>query len=323
MTWKGRDILSIRDFSREEIEEVWSLASQIEEHPEDFLGILRDSNPPWVTLLFLEPSTRTYHSFHRAAINLGCNVDDLPLPDATSRKKGESSYHTAMMFDGWNQLTGTDNSCIVTRHSRRGGPKLLAERLETPVINGGDSTRGHPTQAMLDGYTFLKDFGGLDRLKIGISGDLRYGRTPSSLASLLTLFDDVIIYFIAPDLLQISHRPDATNYLDEMGLSYELVTDPREVMPELDALYVTRIQKERMPDKDEALRVARAYTITPEMIAGKKDGMGLYHPLPIIDEITPEVEAMSCQRYFQQAANGLPIRMALLYLVLRGKYARR
>ena len=169
MTWKGRDVLSVKDFSRGEIEKLWDLAARIEEHPKDFIGILSGPDSPWVTLLFLEPSTRTFHSFNRAATMLGCHVDALPDPTVSSIAKRESTADTALMFAGYNRVLGTPG-CMVIRHPKRGGPKYIAEILEEPVINAGDGAHEHPTQALLDCYSIrerLGDVAGKNVLEIG------------------------------------------------------------------------------------------------------------------------------------------------------------
>ena len=302
-----RDVLSTKDFSREDLESLFSVAADVEANPGRYRDTLADKR---VALLFLEPSTRTYGSFEAAAVNLGCKVLSNRDPSATSLAKGETLHDTVKMIEGY----GTD--CIVLRDRRMGSSRFAAEVTNLPVINGGSGSREHPTQAMLDLYTILKERGGVDGVSVGFVGDLRYGRTVSSLSYALAHFDDVEITFIAPPTLQV--RREVELYLKQRGVPYTQATGLREVIPRLDVLYVTRIQKERFPDPTDYERVRGSYVVDGQVIAQAKEELGVMHPLPRFDELSPVVDGTGHAWYFSQAANGLPVRTALLSMVLGG-----
>jgi len=261
-----------------------------------------------VALLFFEPSTRTYGSFDSAAKRMGCKVIGIQDPDTASLKKGESTYDTVRMFVGY----GAD--ALVIRHPRAGAPKYVAEAFDVPVINGGDDGHEHPTQAMLDLFTIWEKFGGFEGLKVGIMGDLRYGRTASSLAYGLAKWG-VRMRFIAPDLLQIHWRNDRLEeQLREMGADFEKTDQVK--LDDLDVLYVTRIQKERFVDETEYKKVKGSFHLGQNSLKGVKNKMIILHPLPRVDELSPDIDRMDHAWYFRQAENGLYVRMALLELIL-------
>jgi len=302
----GRDIISARDFKRDQIEFVMKLAEEVEDRRKDLGGVLAGK---LAALLFFEPSTRTYSSFQIAAEKLGMKVTGFAGPTGSSVTKGETLHDTVKMFEGY----GAD--IFVIRHPKMGAARFAAEITDRPVINAGDGSREHPTQAMLDLYAIKKAFGRIDGLKVGMLGDLRYGRTSSSLAYSLSNFD-VEITFIAPEALQM--RTEVIHFLRERGVTPRKESELRGVAPELDVLYVTRIQKERIPDPTEFAKVKGLYEVNLETLKEAKPTLKVMHPLPRVDELAAELDATSYAQYFIQAAGGLPMRTVLMSLVLGG-----
>jgi aspartate carbamoyltransferase catalytic subunit len=302
----GRDVVSARDFKREQFEHVLRGVEDLEKHKGSLDGALEGK---LAALLFFEPSTRTYSSFQIAAERLGMRVSGFAGPTGSSITKGETLHDTVKMFEGY----GAD--IFVIRHSKMGAARFAAEISDTPVINAGDGSREHPTQAMVDLYAIKRAFGRIDGLKVGMLGDLRYGRTSSSLAYALSNFD-VEITFIAPDALQM--RPEVTQLLKQRGVDPRKERALRDVAGKLDVLYVTRIQKERIPDPTEFEKVKGMYEVNLEALKDAKPSLKVLHPLPRVDELATEVDGTNYAQYFVQAAGGLPLRMVLLNLVLGG-----
>jgi aspartate carbamoyltransferase catalytic subunit len=302
----GRDVVSARDFGREQFEQIIRSADDLEKRP----GSLDDAQKgKLAALLFFEPSTRTYSSFQIAAERLGMRVAGFAGPTGSSVTKGETLHDTIRMFEGY----GAD--IFVIRHPKMGAATFAAEISDRPVISAGDGSREHPTQAMTDLHAMMKAFGRIDGLKVGMLGDLRYGRTSSSLAYALSNFD-VEITFIAPDALQM--RPEVTHVLERRGVTPRRVSALKDVAGELDVLYVTRIQKERIPDPTEFEKVKGMYEVNLEALKEAKPSLKVLHPLPRVDELATEVDDTNYAQYFAQAAGGLPLRMVLLNFVLGG-----
>jgi len=254
-----------------------------------------------LALCFYEPSTRTKMSFEAAMKRLGGDVVDMGGVDASSVKKGESLADTVRVIEGY-----ADG--LVLRHPREGAAKMAAEFVDAPVINAGDGAGHHPSQTLLDLYT-IREAAGLDDLTIGIIGDLKYGRTVHSLATALTEFD-ARMHFVSPESLRL---PRSVRFdLHEAGAQVREHTELDEVLPELDVLYVTRIQRERFPDEDEYRKVAGEFQIDSETLDAAADDLSVMHPLPRVDEIAPEIDDTEHADYFEQAHNGVPVRMALL-----------
>jgi len=205
---------------------------------------------------------------------------------------------------------------IVIRHKLEGAAKLAAEIAEKPVINAGDGSRNHPTQAMIDLYTIRRLHGGVDGLTIGVLGDLKYGRATNSFIAALTKFRIGRLYLISPPQLRV--RDDTRELLVEAGIDFKEVQRLEEVVGELDVLYASRIQRERFPDPSEYEMVRGSYVITGESLKGAKKNLTILHPLPRVNEISFEVDSTSHAKYFEQAALGVPVRMALLKLILVG-----
>jgi len=259
-----------------------------------------------VSLVFLEPSTRTMYSFQTATYRLGGKALVFSSTEATSIAKGENYADTIRMLDSYSDV-------LVIRSKYEGTAKYAAEIAEHPVINAGDGRHEHPTQAMIDLYTMYKLFGGIDGLTIGILGDLKYARTIASLLYGLTRFKPKMVYLISPSILRL--RDEVRDTINELNLPYKEVSDIYEVIGELDVLYVTRIQKERYPDPMEYEKVKNLYKVTPELLKHAKKDLKILHPLPKVDEIDPRVDETEHAAYFYQASLGVPLRMALLALV--------
>lgn len=305
--FRNRDVVSVKDFSRDELEFLFKTASEVEAEPSRFRDIFPDKR---VALLFLEPSTRTYGSFEASAVNLGCKISSNRNPAVTSFAKGETLHDTIKMIERY------DTDCIVIRDGRWGSARFAAEITELPVISGGSGSREHPTQAMLDLYTIQKNRGSIDGVRLAFVGDLRYGRTCSSLSYGFSKYDDVELVFVAPPILQV--RREVKIFLQRQGVPYRETSNPREVLDEVDIVYVTRVQKERFPDPTDYERVKGSYVVDMELVKLGKEELGVMHPLPRLEEISAEVDGTEHAWYFDQAANGIPIRTALLYLVLGG-----
>ena len=299
------DVVSISDFSRSIIEFVLERAALMEKTPrEKKIGLLKGKV---VASLFFEPSTRTRLSFETAAHNLGASVVGFADAATSSTKKGETLSDTIRMVSGYADL-------IVMRHFIEGAAKRAAEISHCNVINAGDGSNQHPTQTLLDLYTIQKEFGKIDGLSICFLGDLKYGRTVHGLAYALAMFKKIKLYLVAPEVLKM---PKAI--VEEVGDRIEIVQSEKleEFLPELDVLYSTRIQKERFLDLLEYERVKSVYVLDKKLLESTKENFRIMHPLPRIDEIHPELDATKACLYFKQAANGIPVREALLDILSR------
>ena len=305
--WLGRDVISILDFTREDLEALFEEADRMKRRlAEGTVPRLLEGRV--VALAFFEPSTRTRMSFETAAKRLGASTIGFTSEEAVSVAKGENLADTLRMLDSYADL-------IVIRHRYEGAALYAAEVAEHPVVNGGDGRQHHPTQAMLDLYTVREAHGGIDGLTYGVLGDLRYGRAATSFILSLGLFKPRRVYLIAPPPLE--PRPEVMMDIERLGIPAEKAR-LEDVIGELDVLYVTRIQRERFPDPEEYERVRGAYRITPSTLEGAKRELIIMHPLPRVDEIDPRVDETPHAWYFRQARNGVPVRMALLNLILGG-----
>ena len=307
MDFKGRDVVSINDFTLEEINYILDVAEKMvpaakgEEALELVPGKLLAS-------LFYEPSTRTLLSFETAMKRVGGKVIGFSDVSSTSAVKGETLADTIKMVEAYADI-------IVLRHGREGAARMAADITEIPVLNAGDGAGQHPTQTLLDLFTMRQEMGHLRKKSVALVGDLKYGRTVHSLTYALAKFG-VNLHFVAPEALQMP--PEVVSHLDKRNSNFEVHEEISEVIGEVDVLYVTRIQKERFPDMEEYHKVAGAFRVDLTSLEGAKKGMIIMHPLPRVDEIAPEVDGTQHARYFQQAFNGVPVRMALLSLVLGG-----
>ena len=296
-------ITSARELSRTDIETVLDRARAIAADPGAYADRHADA---LLGLLFFEPSTRTKMSFSAAIKRLGGDIVDMGPVDASSVTKGETLADTVRVIEGY-------ADALVLRHPSEGSAAMASEFVDVPLINGGDGAGQHPTQTLLDLYT-MRENAGLDGITVGVMGDLKYGRTVHSLAHALTNFD-VRQRFISPESLRL---PRKVRYdLDDEGVDLEEHAELSAVLDSLDVLYVTRIQKERFPDEREYRAVAGEYQVDAATLEAAEE-LTLMHPLPRVDEIAADVDETDHARYFEQAHNGVPVRMALLDILLGG-----
>lgn len=301
--FRGKDIVSIRDFSRDEIDYILDTAQLMEPLTKVGSDILKRK---MIGTLFFEPSTRTRLSFESAIKKLGGSSVGFAEPMVSSVKKGENLTDTIRVVENY-------VDAIVLRHPLEGSARLAAEVALVPVINAGSGSEEHPTQALLDLYTIKHELGKIDGLTIAFLGDLRHGRTVHSLAYGLAQYEDVKLYLSSPNLLKIRRE-----IVDDVSKKIDVVeTDQLEpLIPKIDVLYVTRIQKERFPDVEEYEKVAASYEITLDTLRAAKRKMILMHPLPRITEIAHEVDFSPHAKYFKEVWYGLVVRMGLLALIL-------
>ncbi|MDH5794896.1 MAG: aspartate carbamoyltransferase [Candidatus Bathyarchaeota archaeon] len=298
----GRDIVSLKDFTREEIDYVLKISEAVEPLAEKGSDLLKGKI---MATLFFEPSTRTRLSFQTAMHKLGGDAIGFAEPGSSSVQKGETLADTVRVVENYSDV-------IVLRHPLEGAARFAAEYAQVPVINAGSGAEEHPTQALLDLFTILKAKGRIDGLNVALMGDLRYGRTVHSLAYAFSLYD-VKLNLISPDLLRMRREvlEDIRNRIE-----VEEYSEIEELLPKADVLYVTRIQKERFPDLAEYEKVRGTYVIDLDLLRSAKDDLIVLHPLPRVGEIAVEVDSTPFAKYFQQTRNGVIVRMALLALVL-------
>ncbi len=301
MAFTQGNIVSVHDLSKEDLLHILKVAKDMEENVEK--DLLKDKI---LATIFYEPSTRTRLSFVSAMEQLGGEVLGFSKAATSSAKKGESLWDTMKVVEGY-----ADG--IVIRHPLEGSARLASEATEIPVLNAGDGSNQHPTQTLLDLYTIQKEKEDLEDLKVGILGDLKYGRTVHSLISAMSYFNPEF-YFVAPDALQLPSQ--YLEELDKESIPYTLEEDLNKVISELDVLYVTRIQEERFADPQEYERYKGTYQIDKSILPKAKKDLKILHPLPRVDEISPELDDTKHAVYFSQAANGVHVRKALLATLL-------
>ncbi|MCW3998305.1 MAG: aspartate carbamoyltransferase [Candidatus Bathyarchaeota archaeon] len=302
MKFTGRNIISIEDFSRKEINYILQVSRNMEPIASKGSDILKRKI---LATLFFEPSTRTRLSFEAAMLKLGGSTIGFADADITSVKKGENLSDTIRTIENYADI-------IALRHPLEGSAKLAAEFSRVPILNAGSGAEEHPTQALMDLYTIQKEKGRIDGLKIALVGDLRYGRTVHSLACALSLFD-IELYLISPESLRM-RKGVVDSIKNQVSITEDKNLD--KIIPQIDVLYITRIQKERFPDPAEYSKVKGVYKIDLKTISSGKNDLILLHPLPRLDEIASEVDDTPQAKYFQQVWNGIVVRMALLFLVL-------
>lgn len=303
MTFKGKDVIAIEDFSKEDIVKLIDTAQDFEKNMEKYKTLL---NGNVIATLFFEPSTRTRMSFQAATYRLGGGVVGFSSISTTSLTKGETLKDTMRIVSGYADI-------IVVRHPKAGAAKEASEGSTVPIVNAGDGANEHPTQTFLDVYTIKKEFGKLEGLKIGFLGDLKNGRTVHSLTKAMSHFKPEF-HFIATESLQM---PDKyLKELDSKGIKYKKTADLLSVSKELDILYVTRVQKERFTNQEEYDKVKGLYILKKDFLKHTKPELRIMHPLPRVDEIDPELDDAKQSIYFEEARNGLPVRAALLALIL-------
>ncbi len=296
----NRDVISTRDITRDELDMLFTTTDRIRSMSmQDRLEIC---NGKVLCYLFFEPSTRTRLSFEAAMLSIGGRSIGIASSKESSMEKGESLVDTVRVVDSYSDV-------IVIRHRLDGAARLAAEVAENPVISAGSGVEEHPTQAMLDLYTILKEKGSIDGLRIGIVGDLKYSRTVYSLLYALSKYD-VDVHLIAPPLLRI--RRESLYSIDSKIKEHDSID---EVIGMLDVIYVTRIQRERFPDMQEYEKVRHSYIIDSRVLADAKSDAIVLHPLPRVDEITYDVDSDPRARYFKQVSYGKDVRAALLALI--------
>ena len=302
----SKDVLRADQFSIEEIDLILETAAGYERALEAG-EILEDMRGKVLSTLFYEPSTRTRLSFEAAMLRLGGRVVSVAEAKSSSASKGESLHDTIKTVEGYADV-------IVLRHPQVGSAAEAAAATDTPVLNAGDGAGQHPTQSLLDLYTILKEQGKVDGLTVALAGDLKNGRTVHSLADLLSNYD-VRFVFVAPPALKMPG--EIVDRLRAKGIDVEETDDLAAALPSCDVLYMTRIQRERFEDPAEYDRLKDAYVLTRAILEPAKASLTIMHPLPRVNEIATDVDELSGAAYFRQAANGVPIRMALLSLVTR------
>jgi aspartate carbamoyltransferase catalytic subunit len=302
LQFQGRDITSIEDLSREEIDYILNVSKAMEPLATTGSDALKGKI---LANIFFEPSTRTRLSFEAAMLKLGGNCIGFADAESTSVKKGENLADTIRTVENYADI-------IALRHPLEGAAKLAAEFAQIPVINAGSGAEEHPTQALVDLYTILKAKGKTDNLKVTIIGDLRYGRTVHSLAYALSLYN-IELTLASPQSLRMRREVLKTI---QTKIPVTETQNVEKAISQTDVLYVTRIQKERFPDQAEYAKVKGTYRVDLKTIANGKQDLIILHPLPRVDEIAPEVDTTNQALYFKQVWNGIVVRMALLSLLL-------
>jgi aspartate carbamoyltransferase len=303
--WYGKDIISVKQFSREDLEYVFAVAHEMHDMV-DHVGTFDLLKGKILANLFYEPSTRTSSSFTAAMERLGGSVIPINEVKYSSVSKGESLPDTVRTLECYADV-------IVIRHPEVGSAAQAAKAARKPVINAGDGIGEHPTQALLDAFTIKEELGHLDGLTVTLLGDLKHGRTVHSLARLLSLYK-VKLNYVAPDILRMP--PELIDELKAKGIEQAEYTALDKALPETDVLYVTRVQKERFTDEAVYESVKGAYVIDPKVMKVARDRMIVMHPLPRVGEISPEFDDDPRAAYFRQMEYGLYVRMALLAMVL-------
>jgi len=300
-----RSFIDIPDFTKDELLELMSVAEDIADNPEKYSDCCRGKK---LATLFFEPSTRTRLSFEAAMLELGGSVLGFSDPDSSSASKGESVSDTARIVSVYADI-------IAMRHPLEGAPFVGSLSATVPVINAGDGGHCHPTQTLADLFTIKREKGTIDNITVGFCGDLKYGRTVHSLISALSLFSNVEIVLISPDELKLPEFIKK-GVLKKNGMKYSETTSLEESLPELDVLYMTRIQRERFDDVTMYERLKDSYVLTLDKLNLAKPDTCVLHPLPRVNEISVKVDRDPRACYFKQAENGKYMRKALILKLL-------
>ena len=299
-----RSLIDPTDLSLSEIDDILALADDIMKNRPKYAEVCKGKK---LATLFYEPSTRTRLSFEAAMMELGGNVLGFSSADNSSASKGESVADTARIVEKYADI-------IAMRHPKEGAPLVASMHVNIPVINAGDGGHHHPTQTLTDLLTIKQTKGHLDHLTVGFCGDLKFGRTVHSLIKQLSLYEGTHFILISPEELQV---PDYIKEdLDHKGISYTEVTQMDEVMPKLDILYMTRVQKERFFNEADYIRLKDSYILNLDKLANAKEDLKILHPLPRVNEIATEVDNDPRATYFKQAEYGKFVRMALIMTLL-------
>ena len=300
-----RHLIDPMDLSVKEIEHLLDLADDIILHKEKYQEVCKHKK---LATLFFEPSTRTRLSFEAAMMELGGNVLGFSSANSSSASKGESVSDTVRVVSGYADI-------IAMRHPKEGAPVVASSACTVPLINAGDGGHNHPTQTLTDLLTIQREKGTLKNLTVGFCGDLKFGRTVHSLLKAMSRYEGTKFVFISPDELKLPEYLKE-DILDPMGIEYKEVRSMEEVMPELDILYMTRVQQERFFNEQDYIRLRDTYILDEEKLQAAKKDMIIMHPLPRVNEIKTEVDADPRAAYFRQAHNGRFIRMALILSLL-------
>ena len=299
-----RHLMSPLDFSVKELDDLFNLANDIEKNPKKYSHACEGLK---MATCFYEPSTRTRLSFEAAMLNLGGSVLGFSDANSSSAAKGESVSDTIRVISCYADI------CAM-RHPKEGAPMVAASKSRIPVINAGDGGHQHPTQTLTDLLTIRSMKGRLGDFTIGLCGDLKFGRTVHSLINALMRYEGIHFVFISPEELKI---PDyITEKLKEAGITYEEVISLEDVMPKLDLLYMTRVQRERFFNEEDYVRLKDFYILTPDKMEKAKTDMLVLHPLPRVNEISVEIDDDPRAAYFKQAQYGVYVRMALILTLL-------
>jgi len=304
--WYGKDIISVKQFSRDDLEYVFGVAHEMRGMVER-IGTFDLLKGKILANIFYEPSTRTSSSFTAAMERLGGSVIPINEVKYSSVTKGESLSDTVRTMECYADV-------IVLRHPETGSAAIAAKAARKPVINAGDGIGEHPTQALLDTFTIMEELGRLDNLNVTMLGDLKYGRTVHSLARLLSSFNGIKLNYVSPEILRMPQ--EVMDEVAKRNVPQAEYSSLEEVLPETDVLYVTRVQKERFEDPAEYEKVKGAYVIDPAVMKPAKKDMIVMHPLPRVTEISMDFDDDPRAAYFRQMEYGLYVRMALLAMVL-------
>ena len=300
-----RSLIDILELSTEEIDELVAKASDIIAHPEAYA---HKCDGKILATLFFEPSTRTRLSFESAMLRLGGQVLGFSEANSSSAAKGESVADTARTVSCYSDI-------IAMRHPKEGAPLVASMNATVPVINAGDGGHNHPTQTLTDLLTIYHEKGHFDNLTVGFCGDLKFGRTVHSLISALSRYKGIKIVLVSPDELKLPSYVKK-EVLKKNGIEYVQTTDLESVMPDLDILYMTRVQRERFFNEEDYLRLKDSYILTPEKLVAAKKDLCILHPLPRVNEISVAVDKDPRACYFKQVNYGRCIRMALILKLL-------
>ena len=300
-----RSVISILDLSVEEIDELIARANDIIANPDKYADACRRKK---LATLFFEPSTRTRLSFEAAMYELGGNVLSMADAKSSSAVKGESVADTVKVISCYADI-------IAMRHPKEGAPYVASLNASVPVINAGDGGHNHPTQTLADLLTISREKGHFDNLTVGFCGDLKFGRTVHSLIEALARYNNVRFILISPEELKLPSYVK-NDVIKAKNLEYIQTTDLEKVMPELDVLYMTRVQKERFFNEEDYLRLKDSYILTLDNIENAKSDLSILHPLPRVNEISVAVDSDPRACYFKQVLNGKYMRMALILKLL-------
>ncbi len=301
-----RSVIDILDLSTEELDALVATAEDIIARPDDYADACRRKK---LATLFFEPSTRTRLSFEAAMYELGGSVLSVSSGASSSAAKGESVADTAKTVSCYADI-------IAMRHPKEGAALVAAQNASVPVINAGDGGHCHPTQTLADLLTIHREKGRFTGLTVGLCGDLKFGRTVHSLINALSRYEDIRFVLISPEELKVPSYVK-TEALKKHGIPYAQTTDLESVMPELDILYMTRVQRERFFNEEDYLRLKDSYILTPEKLGNAKKDLCVMHPLPRVNEISVEIDKDPRACYFKQVLNGKYMRMALILMLLK------